>query len=74
MLALIVDVHRAAEDHHRVVSVWIGRRVAASGDQPLLELVSARRRRLGEDARAGVGLLDYRENPHLFGREGPSAG
>ena len=64
MLVLLVDVHRAAEDDHRVVAERIGRRLAALGEQPLVELWPRAAIASAKTPGAGVGLLDYREDAH----------
>jgi hypothetical protein len=61
---LFADVHRAAEGEDGVVAERVGRRGIALRQHPLVELVAAVADRLGEDARAGVALLDDREDSH----------
>jgi hypothetical protein len=59
---LLVHVHGPAEDHRGVEPVERGR--VGLGGRPLDELVSRGEGGLAEDAGAGVGLMDDREDPH----------
>jgi hypothetical protein len=54
VLVVLVDVHRASEDHHGVHVADVGRRLRARDPG----------RVCAEDARPRVQLVDYRENPH----------
>ncbi len=54
----------AAEDEHRVVAERVRRRAGLRRQQPAVELGAARVDRLGEDAGAGVALVDDREDSH----------
>lgn len=63
-----VDVHRPAEDEDGVVAERIGRRLRPLRQRPLVELPAGVGDRLGEDAGAGVALMDDREDPHSVER------
>src|SRR6266511_4081623 len=64
MLLLLVGVHSPAEGDHRVVAGGVGGGLRLLGDQPLIQLVPSRPDLLGEDARAGVALMSYRQDSH----------
>jgi hypothetical protein len=64
MVLLLVGVHRAAEAEHGAVRVELARRRVGLGAQPRLELDPPRARRVGEDARPGVTLVDDRQGAH----------
>lgn len=64
MALLLVGVHGAAEGEDGVVAVRVGGRLRRLRRQPLVELDTVLSDRLGEDAGAGVALVDYRQDPH----------
>ena len=61
----LVDVHRAAERHHRVVAHGIGGRRVGLDAKPLVELGTRGSDRVGEDARPGVALMGDRQHAHF---------
>ena len=64
VLAVRVGVHRAAEGHDGVVAEGVRGRIGGLGDVPLVEPNAAGGNRLGEDARAGITLMDDRQRAH----------
>ena len=64
MLPLLVDVHRAAVDDHRVVRLDGTRRIAALDDEPLVELVPLVAHDVVEHLAAHLRTVDDREHPH----------
>ena len=64
MRVVVVGVHRAAEDEHRVVRLERPRRRRAPGEAPLVEPVAALLDRRREELRARVVAVDDRENVH----------
>ena len=64
MLVLLVDVHRAAEDHRRVEVGGIGGWLEAPGGLPDGELVAVFPHGVREDTRACIGLLGDGEHAH----------
>jgi hypothetical protein len=61
MLVLLVDVHAATEDEHGIEPVERGWRLL--GGNPL-DRLGARGRRVSEDARSGVALVDDGQDTH----------
>ena len=60
----LVHVHRAPEDHERVVVVGRRRGRVPEREAPLVELVASLTRGVAEDPRMGVAAVDQREDAH----------
>jgi hypothetical protein len=63
VVVLLVHVHSASEDEHRIEALGRRRRKAVD-EVPLQELAVPLANRVGEGARGGVVLMDQREHAH----------